>query len=169
MTDSSHGGLGRASTLLLVTAVAAAATVLLPWAHATGSTVPDSAELTAEQAEQAGAAQEFTGHGAAGALGAVLLVLAGLLVAVALWRLSPKYRPAAAGYLSIVVALLGVAGTLWFLLDEQPRAGVFASSVQLQADTVSITVWPWLTLACFALACVPAVLLVPGPGDDSAR
>lgn len=154
-----------AGALVPGAAVAAAAALLLPWARVTGSSIPDTADPAQEQVARAGAPQEFTARGASGTVGALLLVVCCALVAVALWRLSPSYRPYAAGYLVIIGAALGGAAALWFLLDEQRREELFGSSVLLQADTMAVTVWPWVTLVCFAVAGAAGVLLVPGRGE----
>lgn len=146
---------------LLVLAAAAAVTLLCPWVRARGSRVPDTAELDEAELARAGVSEALTASGASTLLGAVLLVLACVLAAVALWRYSPRYRPAAAGYLVIVCSLAAAGATLWFLLDPARQAAAFSGEVLLEADTVTVTAWPWLCLVCFGLACIPGILLVP--------
>lgn len=170
MTESGRGsGSGRESALvwaLLLLAIGSATTVLCVWARGTGSRVPDSADIAQAEVDRAGGAEELSAVGAHTGAGAVLLTLAFALMAVALWRLSPRYRPAVAGYVTIGCGFVGILGVLWFVLDADHRLSAFGSSVQMQSDTVQVSVWPWVTLGCFAAACAVGVALVPGAQRD---
>lgn len=129
----------------------AAGAVLAPWVTATGTPAPDSSGLP----------EHLRASGATGLTGAVLLVLASLLVTVACWRLSPRYRPVPAGYTAIVGALAAVGLIVLFAGDPDRQRRAFGGAAQVQADTVALTPWPWLGLAAFAGACVAGALLVP--------
>lgn len=145
-------------------ATLAAGAVLAPWVTATGTRLPVSSDLAEHQIRQSGVAEALSVSGARGVTGALLLVLASLLVTVACWRCSPGYRPVPAGYIAIAGALAAIGLIVLFLRDPYRQRRAFGAAWQVQSDTVALTPWPWLCLAGFAGACVAGMLLVPGNG-----
>ncbi|MFD1815400.1 hypothetical protein [Rhodococcus gannanensis] len=161
MTSAVRTSDARWSVALLGAAVVAAVAMVMPWVRGRGTVVPDSSDLTAADVERPGVAVEMSGQGVDGTAGSVLLALACALVVIALWRANPQYRPVWAGYLTIVVAAVAAATAFWFVGDDDLWSGTFGPGVDVQSDSVVLTVWPWIALVCFAVAVVVGVLVVP--------
>ena len=100
-------------------------------------------------------------RGVAGVAGAVVLVVACLLAAVALWSVSPTYRRGRAGYSVIGICAIGIAAVLWFRLDPDQQLATLGGAVDVRSDSVEVAVWPWVTLCCLSIACIVGVMLVP--------
>lgn len=168
MTGRRPGG-GWSAVLLVLAAIAAVA-LLSVWVRGEGSSVPDTVEFDRPEAAKPGVERAVSAIGASGSLGAVLLGLAAALVVIALSRAAPRYRPQWAAYLTIACSLAAVAAVLWFLRDPVRQEAAFgASSVQLRADSVHLTWWPWVALICFSASAVVGVLLVPRSDSSAAR
>ncbi|MGC4933256.1 hypothetical protein ACLQ3C_06195 [Gordonia sp. DT30] len=97
-----------------------------------------------------------------------MVVLACLLGALALRRLSPAYRPVWAGYTGIALSALAVVAVLWFTSDTAHQVSALGSSVDVDADSLQVTPWPWITLCCFLIGAAISVFLVPRSGRGRA-
>ncbi len=144
--------------MLLAVAAGAAIGVVMPWVRGVGTVAP---AVTGADPVGSAAVTDMSAQGVGGTVGAVLLALACVLVVVALWRGSPRYRPVRAGYVTIVVAAVSAATTLWFVGEDELWAGAFGPGVDLHVDSVRLTGWPWLSMGCFVVAIVVGVVLVP--------
>lgn len=156
----------RLAAALGIAALLAALTTLATWVLAIGSPVPSTLDVTQADVTRAGSPENLSAAGTSTASGAIALGLACVLGVVALWSVSPSYRPGRAGYTTILVSASGIAAVLWLIVDAASRTESFGSSVDVQTDTITLTVWPWATLGCFALTCVLGVLLVPRRAKD---
>lgn len=139
----------------------AAAAVLAPWVRGMGTPVPDTIDVAEDQLAQSGVPIQVAATGASGWLGAVLLLAAVMLMAIALWSVSPVYRAVPASYSAIGAALIGCTLTVYYLVDEGWRRSAFGSAVDLQTDSVELSWWPWVALAGFGVACAAALMTVP--------
>ncbi|HEY9311268.1 hypothetical protein [Williamsia sp.] len=155
------GALSRRSIALLGVAALTAVTVSMTWVRAEGSPVPSTADISRAEVDRAGASETIHASGLSTTAGVVLLTLACALSALALWCVSPSYRPAWAGYLTITLSAMGIATVLWFTGDEQHSLAALAGSADINSDSVQLSSWPWATLCCLATACVLGILLVP--------
>ncbi|UEA57917.1 hypothetical protein LK459_15065 [Gordonia otitidis] len=149
------------SAALLAASAAAGVSVLATWVRAQGSVIPASTDLTQQTVNRAGAPEELAARGVAGVAGAVVLVVACLLAAVALWSVSPTYRRGRAGYSAIGICAIGIAAVLWFRLDPDQQLATLGGAVDVRSDSVEVAVWPWVTLCCLSIACIVGVMLVP--------
>ena len=138
----------------------------MTWVRAQGSVIPASTDLTDQAVTRSGAPEELAARGVVSLAGAIALVAACLLVALALWVVSPGYRHARAGYAVIGVSAVGIAAVVWFLMDAAVHSSVFGGAVDVQTDTVEVSAWPPITLCCFVIACLVGVMLVPRAGRD---
>lgn len=148
--------------VLLLMAVGALASVSMTWVRASGSRIPDVADVAAAQADRPGVVEQVRASGTGVGGGAVLVGVSCLLAVLALWRVSPAYRAKWAGYATIVGAAVAGATVLWFVLDGRRAAAAVSRSMDVQTASVQVTPWPWVALAMFAAACAVGVALVPG-------
>jgi len=161
---------GGWSAVLLLLALVAGAAVFATWVRGVGSSVPDSVDLPRVDVDRPGQDRAVSAAGASGSLGAILLIIIAALTVLAFSRLSPRYRALWAGYLTITFSLAAVALVLWFVRDPARQEAAFgASSVQLRADSVHLTWWPWVALACFIASTLVGVLLIPGSPAAAVR
>lgn len=156
-----RAALGRWSAVLLLVSVFAAATVMATWVRAVGPSIPDSADISQAQITAAGTPEHLAARGCGGVLGAVLLTVAGLLVAVALWRASITYRPVVAGYLVIALSVVGIAAVVWFVGDSARQVAAFGPAVDVETDSVRMAVWPWISGVSFVITGMTGIMLVP--------
>ena len=167
MTSSTTTPGGRRwSVVLLVVATVGGVATTMTWVRAQGSVIPASTDLTDQAVTRSGAPEELAARGVVSLAGAIALVAACLLVALALWAVSPGYRHARAGYAVIGVSAVGIAAVVWFLMDAAVHSSVFGGAVDVQTDTVEVSAWPPITLCCFVIACLVGVMLVPRAGRD---
>lgn len=144
----------------VVAAVVAGASAAAPWVRALGAPVPTSADISQRQIDRAGMVQTLTGNGFTGGGGAVILAATCLLVVLVLWRVSPRFRPAPAGTLTIAASIAAAGAVFWFLVDDGHRLDALGDA-SVDTATLSTTPWPWVTLGCFALSCLAGVLTIP--------
>ena len=167
MTSSTTTPGGRRwSVVLLVVATVGGVATTMTWVRARGSVIPASTDLTDQAVTRSGAPEELAARGVVSLAGAIALVAACLLVALALWAVSPGYRHARAGYAVIGVSAVGIAAVVWFLSDPAAHSSVFGGAVDVQTDTVEVSAWPPITLCSFVIACLVGVMLVPRAGRD---
>lgn len=157
----------RWSGALVLLAAVGTFSVTRTWSTASGSRIPDVTDVSAGQTPDSATAIALRAAGVHGFAGSSLLAAGSGLFAIALWRLSPRYRPRAAGYLSIFLGGWGTAVTAVFLLGGSDRVAAFGSDVEVQQATIVDTTWPWVTLTCFALCCAVGVMLIPATPPPS--
>ncbi|MBE7159775.1 MAG: hypothetical protein INR72_00915 [Williamsia herbipolensis] len=153
------GRVARWSIALLLVATVATFSVTRTWTTASGSRVPDVTDVTAGQTPDSAATIGLRAAGVHGFSGASLLATGAALALIALWALSPTYRPRVAGYASILLGGWGIAVTIAFLLGAPDRVAAFGSDVEVRQATIADTDWPWVGLVCFALCCGVGVML----------
>ena len=140
MSTTTPGG-RRWSVVLLVVATVGGVGTTMTWVRAQGSVIPSSTDLTDRAVTRSGAPVELAARGVVGLAGAVALVAACLLAALALWAVSPGYRRARAGYAAIGGSTVGIAAVVWFLTDAAAHSSVFGAAVDVQTDTVEVSAW----------------------------
>jgi len=155
------------SAVILAATVLAGVSAAAPWVRALGAPVPTSADISQRQVDRAGMAEKLTGNGVTGGGGALILAVICLLVVLVLWRVSPRFRPAVAGNLTIAASIAAAGTVFWFLVDDGRRLDALGNA-SVDTDTLSMTPWPWVTLGCFALSCLAGVLTIPA-GDTGRR
>ncbi|WP_287005295.1 MULTISPECIES: hypothetical protein [Gordonia] len=165
MSTTTPGG-RRWSVVLLVVATVGGVATTMTWVRAQGSVIPSSTDLTDRAVTRSGAPVELAARGVVGLAGAVALVAACLLAALALWAVSPGYRRARGGYAAIGGSAVGIAAVEWFLTDAAAHSSVFGAAVDVQTDTVEVSAWPPVTLCCFVITCLVGVMLVPRADRD---